>query len=103
MDSETYRASVVGAISGIMVAPVVFLDPNMMQSIVVYAFAAAVLGGIESPVGAVVGGLVVGCVLSYVSGYVSSDVVTFGAFVVLIAVLMIRPAGLFSRTTERRV
>ena len=50
-------ASVVGAISGIMVAPLVFLDPNMMQSVIVYAFAAAVLGGIESPIGAVVGGL----------------------------------------------
>src|SRR5262249_16193381 len=53
-------ASAVGAVSGILVAPVVFLEPNMMQSIVIYAFAAAVLGGIDSPLGAVVGGLVLG-------------------------------------------
>ena len=53
-------AAAVGALSGLLVAPVVFLDPNMMQGIVVYAFAAAVLGGLESPLGAVVGGLVFG-------------------------------------------
>src|SRR5712664_3336357 len=53
-------AAAVGAVSGIMVAPVLFLEPNMMQAIIIYAFAAAVLGGIESPLGAVVGGLIVG-------------------------------------------
>src|SRR4029077_7405873 len=53
-------ASAVGAVSGIMVAPILLLEPNMMQTIIIYAFAAAVLGGIESPLGAVVGGLIVG-------------------------------------------
>jgi len=53
-------ASAVGAVSGIMVAPIILLEPNMMQTIIIYAFAAAVLGGIESPLGAVVGGLIVG-------------------------------------------
>src|SRR5260221_11989352 len=53
-------ASAVGAVSGIMVAPIILLEPNMMQTIIIYAFAAAVLGGIESPLGAVIGGLIVG-------------------------------------------
>src|SRR6516164_6498992 len=57
-------ASAVGAVSGILVAPVVFLEPNMMQSVIIYAFAAAVLGGIDSPAGAVVGGLLLGVVLA---------------------------------------
>ena len=53
-------ATVLGAVAGMMIAPVVFLDPNMMQTILLYAFAAAVLGGLDSPVGAVVGGLLLG-------------------------------------------
>ena len=63
-------SAVVGAIAGIMIAPLVFLDPNMMQGVVVYAFASAVLGGIESPVGAVVGGLLLGVVLNLLGTYV---------------------------------
>src|SRR5690349_18888671 len=57
-------AAGVGAISGILVAPRILLEPNMMQSVIIYAFAAAVLGGIDSPVGAVVGGLLLGVVLA---------------------------------------
>src|SRR5437660_713344 len=57
-------ASAVGAVSGIMVAPILYLEPNMMQSIIIYAFAAAVLGGIESPLGAVVGGRTVGATVN---------------------------------------
>src|SRR5205823_1037308 len=53
-------ASAVGAVSGIMAAPALLLEPNMMQTVIIYAFAAAVLGGIESPLGAVIGGLIVG-------------------------------------------
>ena len=65
-------AAVVGAVAGIMIAPVVFLDPNMMQSVIVYAFASAVLGGIESPIGAVVGGLILGVVLNLLGTYVEA-------------------------------
>ena len=99
-------ASVVGAVSGIMVAPVVFLDPNMMQGIIVYAFAAAVLGGIESPVGAVVGGLALGVVLALLGAYVDfvgTDLRLPVAFAIIIVVLLFRPAGIFGRVQQKRV
>ena len=63
-------AASLGAVSGMMVAPTVFLTPNMMQAVLIYAFAAAVLGGLESPVGAVVGGLALGVLLSMLGAYV---------------------------------
>jgi branched-chain amino acid transport system permease protein len=99
-------ASVMGTISGLMVAPIVFLDPNMMQSIVVYAFAAAVLGGIDSPVGAVVGGLVLGVVLNLIGTYVDvigTDLRLPVAFAIIVAVLVVRPSGMFGRTRLTRV
>ena len=63
-------AAVLGAIAGMLTAPSVFLDPNMMQAVLIYAFAAAVLGGIDSPVGAVVGGLILGVGLNLLGTYV---------------------------------
>ena len=63
-------AAVLGAVAGMMAAPTVFLDPNMMLTVLIYAFAAAVLGGIDSPVGAVVGGLVLGVILNLLGTYV---------------------------------
>ena len=53
-------ASAIGAIAGILIAPVVFLEPNMMGGVLIYGFAAAVLGGLTSPLGAVIGGFLVG-------------------------------------------
>lgn len=99
-------AAVMGAICGVMVAPVVFLDPNMMQGILVYAFAAAVLGGIESPVGAVVGGLALGVLANLLSTYVDfigTELRLAVAFAIIVAVLLIRPAGLFGRPKLQRV
>jgi len=99
-------SAVVGAISGLMVAPIVFLDPNMMQGIVVYAFAAAVLGGIESPLGAVVGGLVLGVALNLLGTYVDfvgNDLRLAVAFAIIVAILAVRPAGLFGRPKMTRV
>lgn len=99
-------AAVVGAISGMMVAPIVFLDPNMMQGIIVYAFAAAVLGGLESPVGAVIGGLLLGVVLNLLGTYVEAvgnDLRLPVAFAIIVAVLVARPAGIFGRRALRRV
>jgi len=99
-------ASVVGAISGIMIAPVVFLDPNMMQSVIVYAFAAAVLGGVESPIGAVVGGLILGVVLNLLGTYVEAvgnELRLAAALAIIVAVLVIKPSGLFGRATVQRV
>ncbi len=96
-------AAVVGALAGMLVAPNLFLSPNYMDPILVFGFTAAVLGGLDSPVGALVGGLVVGLVLSYVTGYLGSELQTIGALVILVAVLMVRPEGLFSRAHSRRV
>jgi branched-chain amino acid transport system permease protein len=96
-------AALVGSLAGLLVAPSVFVGPNQFDPILIFGFTAAVLGGLDSPVGAVVGGLVLGLVLSYVSGYEGESLVTLAALVVLLAVLMIRPAGLFSSTQERRV
>jgi branched-chain amino acid transport system permease protein len=99
-------AAAVGALSGLMIAPVVLLDPNMMQGILVYAFAAAVLGGIESPVGAVVGGLLLGVGLNLIGAYVpfiGTDLQLAFAFAIIVLVLLFRPAGLFGRVRLQRV
>ena len=96
-------AALVGSLAGLLVAPAVFVGPNQFDPILIFGFTAAVLGGLDSPVGAVVGGVALGLVLSYVSGYEGASLVTLAALVILIAVLMIRPGGLFSSTQERRV
>ena len=99
-------AAVVGAVAGIMVAPVVFLDPNMMQSVIVYAFASAVLGGIESPIGAVVGGLILGVVLNLLGTYVEAignELRLAAALAIIVVVLMVKPSGLFGRAKVQRV
>jgi branched-chain amino acid transport system permease protein len=96
-------AALVGSLAGVLVAPEVFVGPNQFDSLLIFGFTAAVIGGLDSPVGAVVGGVLLGLALSYVSGYEGSSLVTLAALVVLIAVLMIRPGGLFSSTRERRV
>jgi branched-chain amino acid transport system permease protein len=99
-------AAVVGAVAGIMVAPVVFLDPNMMQSVIVYAFASAVLGGIESPIGAVVGGLILGVVLNLLGTYVEAvgnELRLAAALAIIVVVLVIKPSGLFGRAKVQRV
>ncbi len=95
----------VGAVSGIMIAPVVFLDPNMMQSVLLFAFAAAVLGGIESPVGAVVGGVLIGVLLALVGTYVrgGENLRTPFALLVIVVVLIVRPSGLLGHAEARRV
>jgi branched-chain amino acid transport system permease protein len=99
-------AAVLGAVAGMMAAPTVFLDPNMMLVILIYAFAAAVLGGIDSPVGAVVGGLLLGVIINLLGRYVDfigSDLRLPAALAVLLIVLLIRPAGLFGHAVVRRV
>jgi branched-chain amino acid transport system permease protein len=99
-------ASAVGAVSGIMVAPVLLVEPNMMQTIIIYAFAAAVLGGIESPLGAVIGGLIVGVTVNLAGRYVphvGGDLQLAVAFAIIIAVLVVKPNGLFGKPTVRNV
>jgi branched-chain amino acid transport system permease protein len=96
-------AATVGALAGVLVAPSVFLGPNSFDPILIIGFVAAVLGGLDSPPGAVIGGIVIGLALSYVSGYEGSALVPLAALVILMLVLMIRPTGLFAATRERRV
>jgi branched-chain amino acid transport system permease protein len=98
-------ASALGAVAGLLVAPSLFLDPNMMQTVLLYAFAAAVLGGIDSPLGAVVGGLVLGVTLNLVGRYVpgAGDLRLAVALAIILAVLLVRPSGLFGREAVRRV
>ncbi len=99
-------AAALGAVSGMMVAPTVFLTPNMMQAVLIYAFAAAVLGGLESPVGAVVGGIGLGVMLNMLGTYVhpvTTELRLPVALGILLVVLLIKPAGLFGRVTVRRV
>ena len=99
-------AAAFGAIAGMMVAPIVFLDPNTMGGIQLYAFAAATVGGFTSPLGAVVGGLLVGVTENLVGTYVSfigTELKLTVALAMIIIVLLVRPTGLFGRTTVRRV
>lgn len=96
-------AAVVGSLAGVLAAPTQLLYPSYMDSVLVFGFVAAVLGGLDSPLGAVVGGLVLGIVLSYVAGYLGSGLVPIFGLLALMAVLLVRPEGLFSHATGRRV
>ena len=99
-------AALVGAVAGMMVAPVVFLEPNMMSGILIYAFAAATLGGFTSPGGAVLGGFLVGIIENLVGTYVpfiGPGLKLTVALVLIIVVLLVKPSGLFGSATVRRV
>src|SRR6478752_30692 len=97
-------AAAIGAVAGMMVAPIVFLDPNMMTGILLYAFAAALMGGIDSPGGAVVGGFIVGVLENIVGAYlIGTELKLTVALVLIVGVLTVRPAGLFGRTIVQRV
>jgi len=99
-------AAVLGAVAGMMIAPVVFLDPNMMQTILLYAFAAAVLGGLDSPIGAVVGGILLGVTITLLGryvGFLGSTLKLPAALMLIFVVLLVRPGGLFGRVAVRRV
>ena len=99
-------AAAIGAIAGMLIAPIVFLDPNMMFGVLLYGFAGAVLGGLTSPGGAVLGGFAVG-VIENLAGtfipYVGRDLKLTIALLVIVAVLMVRPSGLFGRAAMSRV
>ena len=96
-------ASAIGAVAGIMVAPVVFLEPNMMGGILLYAFAGALLGGIDSAPGAVLGGFIVGVLENVVGLYLGSDVKLTVALVIIVGVLVVKPSGLFGKVHVARV
>ena len=100
-------AALLGAVAGLFTAAAFPpLDPNMMRAVLIYAFAAAVLGGLTSPVGAVVGGLALGVTLNLLSAYVDfigTQLRLPVALALILGVLLVRPAGLFGRTVVRRV
>jgi len=98
-------AGLLGALAGVLVSPSTFLYPNSMDTIFVFGFTAAVIGGLDSPVGAVTGGLLLGLALSYAGGYLPSgaNLVPVVALGILVVVLMVRTDGLFSATKVRRV
>lgn len=99
-------STAIGAVAGMLIAPVVFLDPNMMVGVLIYGFAGAILGGMSSPGGAVIGGFMVG-VIENLAGtfipYVGQELKLTVALVVIVAVLMVRPAGIFGRVSVSRV
>jgi branched-chain amino acid transport system permease protein len=98
-------AAGVGALAGVLIAGTQpnYMNPNGFDGLLILGFTAAVIGGLDSPVGAVVGGLVVGIALEVLDVYVSNDIDFFFVFALLIVVLMVRPNGLFARTSVRRV
>jgi branched-chain amino acid transport system permease protein len=96
-------AGLIGALAGVLVSPSTFLYPNSMDSIFVLGFTAAVIGGLDSPAGAVAGGLILGVALNYVGGYLGADLVPLFGLAALTVVLMIRPSGLFAATRTRQV
>jgi branched-chain amino acid transport system permease protein len=100
-------AAVLGAVSGLMYAPTQgSFDPQLMQAVLIYAFAAAVLGGIDSPLGAVVGGLALGVSLNLIGAYVDfvgADLRLPVALALILLVLLVRPTGLFGHEAARRV
>ena len=97
-------AAAVGAVAGMMVAPIVYLDPNMMGGILLYAFAAALVGGIDSPMGAVIGGFVVGVLENVLGAFVIGNELKLSvALVLIIGVLLFKPSGFFGKVHVSRV
>ena len=97
-------AAAIGAVAGMMVAPVVFLDPTMMLGILLYAFAGALMGGIDNPSGAVLGGFTVGVLENLAGAYVvGTELKLTVALAIIIGVLVVRPSGLFGRVVTSRV
>jgi branched-chain amino acid transport system permease protein len=99
-------AAAIGAVAGMLIAPIVFLDPNMMLGTLIYGFAGAILGGLTSPAGAVVGGFLIGILENLAGAYVpfiGSELKLTVALAVIIVVLLVKPGGLFGSVAVKRV
>jgi len=97
-------AAAVGGVAGMMVAPIVFLDPNMMGGVLLYAFAAALVGGIDNPAGAVFGGFLVGVLENLLGAFVIGNELKLAvALVLIIGVLVVKPSGFFGKVLVTRV
>jgi branched-chain amino acid transport system permease protein len=106
-------SAALGALSGMMTAPTTFLDPNMMLGVLLYALAAAILGGLDSPLGAVVGGLALGVALNLIGTYseripywhvdLGGQMRLVAGLAIILVILLFRPQGLFGRVAARKV
>ena len=99
-------AAAIGAVAGMMIAPIVFLDPNMMLGILLYGFAAAIVGGISNPGGAVAGGFLVGIIENLAGTYlpaIGSELKLTVALILIVTVLLFKPNGLFGKSIVTRV
>ena len=96
-------AGLFGSLAGILIASGSLVSPNYMDGVIVFGFVAAVLGGLDSFIGAVVGGIVLGLVTTYVAGYIDASLVTLAALAILVTVLLLKPGGLFSSSVARKV
>ena len=97
-------AAAIGSVAGMMVAPIVFLDPNMMGGVLLYAFAAALVGGIDNPAGAVFGGFLVGVLENVLGAFVIGNELKLAvALVLIIGVLVVKPSGFFGKVLVTRV
>ena len=96
-------AAAIGAVGGMMIAPVVYLEPNMMLGILLYGFAGAVVGGLSSPGGAVVGGFLMGVIEPLAGMAIGSELKLTVALVVIVIILIFKPSGLFGRVGVQRV
>jgi len=99
-------AALIGSVAGCLVAPTISLQPGMMDGVLVYALAAAILGGLDSPVGAIVAAWLIGITQNLAGAYVDfigSDLQIVVPLVLMILVLLVRPQGLFGRKEVQRV
>jgi branched-chain amino acid transport system permease protein len=99
-------SAAIGAVAGMLIAPVVYLEPNMMGGVLLYGFAGAVLGGMTSPGGAVLGGFAVGVIENLAGAFIpyfGRELKLTIALIVIVAVLLVRPSGIFGRRVVSRV
>jgi len=97
-------AAAIGSVAGMMVAPIVYLDPNMMGGVLLYAFAAALVGGIDNPWGAVIGGFLVGVLENVLGAFViGNELKLVVALVLIVGVLLVRPSGFFGSVQVSRL
>jgi branched-chain amino acid transport system permease protein len=96
-------SSVIGSVAALLTAPLITLDPTLMWDALLKGFAAAVLGGLNTPVGAVLGGYLLGVIENLFGAYVSVEFKSVVAFLIIVIVLWFRPSGLFGRHHERKV
>jgi branched-chain amino acid transport system permease protein len=97
-------AAAVGSVAGMLVAPIIYLEPNMMSGVLLYAFAGALVGGVDNPFGAAFGGFVVGVLENLIGAYViGTELKLTVALVLIVGVLLVKPSGLFGRVFVTRV